>query len=304
MPRRYFYSADDIKKAYEQTADHVHTRNIITQYSVNRNDIRDIALEGLDLSWARHVLELGCGYGAFTKRLAGRLHHDAEIAGIDMVAENGPHFRAVVAALGYRCSFIHGNASLIKQMSADRFDLIIASYSLYFFPRLIKDIARILNHEGVFVVITHSRYSLAEILEFIPKSLAKMGLSRLRKTSLARLFDVISMENGYAQLANHFNRIETIHYQNRLMFSREDIKDCLDYIEKKDALLFKDIEDKYPQQKEAIRSHFYNDLKQYIMEKGFISVTKDDAIFRCFRPLITQRKKSEQGKKSKVISNL
>ncbi len=303
MPSRYLYSADDIKKAYEQTADHVRTRNIITQYSINQSDIRDIALEGLALSWARHILELGCGYGAFTNKLAGRLHHDAEITGIDMVAENGPHFYAVVDALGYRCSFIHGNASLIKRMATDSFDLVIASYSLYFFPQLIEDIARILNPEGVFVVITHSRHSLVEILEFIPKCLTKMGLGRPGRTRLARLFDVISMENGHRKLALYFDRIETVLYKNRLMFSREDIKDCLDYIMKKDTLLFKDIEDKYPLQKETIRSHFYNDLNQYIMEKGFLSVTKDDAIFRCYHPSIRQRRRPKRKKKPEVVSN-
>jgi SAM-dependent methyltransferase len=201
-----------------------------------------------------------------------------------MVAENGSPFCAVVAALGYRCSFIHGDASLIKRAASNSFDLIIASYSLYFFPRLIRDIARILHPDGIFMVITHSRHSLVEILKFIPRSLSKMGLAHSGKTSLARLFNVISMENGCERLAPYFSRIETIRYENRLMFSREDIKDCIDYIKKKDALLFKDIEIKYPQEKEAIRSHFYNDLNQYMMKNGSLSVTKDDAIFGASQP--------------------
>jgi SAM-dependent methyltransferase len=285
MPSHRLYSTDDIKKAYEQTADHVHTKNIITQYSTNPHDIKNIALDGLELSWVKHILELGCGYGAFTKKLSGRLNQDAEITGIDMVSENGPHFFATVIAMGYKCSFIHGHADLIKQMPSDSVDLVIASYSLYFFPHLIREISRILNPKGVFIAITHSRYSLQEVLHFIPSSLMKMGLARLAKTRLARLFGAFCMENGQSQLAPYFNKIEVIVYENRLMFNGENLKDCLDYLEKKDSLLFKDIEEKYPEQRKEIQLHFYKELCQYVEEKGVLSITKDDAIFRCFQPV-------------------
>lgn len=285
MPDHSLYSIEDIKKAYEKTGDHATTRNIITRYSTNPDDIRDIALNRLNLSWASHVLELGCGFGAFTGKLAGRLHEDAEITGIDMVAENGPPFSATVAAIGYKCAFIRGNADLIKKMRTGGFDIIIASYSLYFFPDLIGDISRILKPGGIFIAITHSRRSLEEVLQFIPTSLAKMGLDHPGETRLARLFGAFSMENGQAQLTPYFRRIDVIIYENRLMFSKEDFGDCLDYLNKKDSLLFKDIEETYPRQREVIKSRFYDDLKQYTEGKGFLSITKDDAVFRCLEPL-------------------
>jgi SAM-dependent methyltransferase len=285
MPDRSLYSIEDIKKAYEKTGDHATTRNIITRYSTNPDDIRDIALDGLDLSCASHILELGCGYGAFTGKLAGRLHEEAEITGIDMVAENGPPFSATVAAIGYKCVFVRGNADLIKKMRTSHFDLIIASYSLYFFPDLVGDVSRILEPGGIFIAITHSRRSLEEVLQFIPKSLANMGLASPEETRLARLFRAFSMENGQAHLAPFFRRVDVIIYENRLMFPKEDFGDCVDYLNKKDSLLFKDIEERYPHQREAIKSHFYDDLRLYAERKGGLSITKDDAVFRCFEPL-------------------
>ena len=49
------------------------TRCLIARYSINRRDIREIALEKLDLSSFKDILDLGCAYGFFTERLAGRL---------------------------------------------------------------------------------------------------------------------------------------------------------------------------------------------------------------------------------------
>ena len=67
------YSADDIAKTYEKVHDHKLTKNIISTYSTNRIDVRELALSNLDISNAEKVLDLGCGYGLFEEKLKGRL---------------------------------------------------------------------------------------------------------------------------------------------------------------------------------------------------------------------------------------
>jgi SAM-dependent methyltransferase len=294
MSSNCLYSANDIKKAYEKTRDHVYTKHLIVKYSTNPEDVRNNALEGLNLSRMTHVLELGCGYGAFTKGLVGALGHGAEIIGIDMVPENGPLFLSTVASMGYRGKFVHDRADLIYTMGDGRFDLIISSYSLYFFPHLIPEIARILNPGGVFVAITHSEYSLREVLKLIPSCMCELGLMPLEELSIERLLRTFSMENGCRQLQPHFGRIETTVYRNALLFPDESMDDCIDYLEMKKALLFKDIEDRYPSYLDEIKLKFYKGLRMQSDRTGFLSITKDDAIFHCFNP----KRTGDHGRKS------
>jgi SAM-dependent methyltransferase len=285
MKSHSLYSVDEIKKTYEQTNDHVHTKFIITKYSTNQRDIRTIALNGLDLSHALHVLELGCGYGSFTKNLVGRIGHGAEIIGVDMVPENGPIFLSTVEAMGYRGNFINDSAELIRHMGDSRFDLIIASYSLYFFPHLIKEIARLLNPtNGIFITISHSKYSLGEVLRLLPKCMEELGLEPIQKTSIARLFETFSLEDGLELLQPYFQKTDKIVYENALLFSKENIVDCIDYLEKKSTLLFKDVLEKYPLQLEDIRRKLYENISKHAEEKGQIAINKDDVIFQCSGP--------------------
>lgn len=285
MKTNGLFSEYEIKKTYEQTGDHVHTKYLITKYSSNPYDVRDIALQGLDLSGAAQVLELGCGYGSFTRNLAGLLDRKAEITGIDMVPENGRPFLSSVESMQYTGRFICDRADCIKDFADDLYDLIIASYSLYFFPHLVEEIARILKPEGVFITITHSQYSLQEVLHLIPESMKNMGLDPIEKTTIARLFEAFSLENGRKQLAPHFGRIDEIVYENVLRFPPDGIQDCIDYLEKKKFLLFKDVAERHPLKIEQVKNGFYDSLHTYAREKGEILLTKDDVIFHCFDPL-------------------
>ena len=76
MAKNHLYSTEDIKKTYESIQNHIRTKHIILNYSRNAGDIRKIALEGLDLSRVKRVLDLGCGYGFFTESLKGLLKND------------------------------------------------------------------------------------------------------------------------------------------------------------------------------------------------------------------------------------
>ena len=132
------YSPEDIRSTYEIIREHKLTRSIIQRYAANSLDIREVALRTLDLSRVMTVLDVGCGYGFFIEKLGGRLHKDAMILGIDAVdRENRAAFLETVEELGYRGEFIHARADCIGEMSDSCFDLVIASYSLYYFPHII-----------------------------------------------------------------------------------------------------------------------------------------------------------------------
>lgn len=278
------YSTDDIRKTYEIIHDHKFTKEVITRYSCNNEDIRAVALEGLDLSHCRNVLDLGCGYGLFVERLKDKLSPEASITGLDVLESNRTAFLHTLELSGLKGEFIKGGADLIRIIKAASFDLIIASYSLYFFPHLIADIARLLKAGGIFITITHSRFSLQEITALIPESMAQIGLDPPAQIAITSLFNSFSLENGGALLSPYFKEIETIAYPNAMVFPASEINDCIHYLTKKRHLLFKEVAESHPEKVDEVQRHFYQRIHHLAHQQGTFTITKDDAVFRCFYP--------------------
>jgi len=299
MTKNHLYSAEDIKRTYESIQNHKRTKHIILNYSKNGGDIRKVALDGLDLSKVRRVLDLGCGYGFFTESLKGLLKKGAFIVGMDLIdGRNRDSFLTTVAGMGYRGEFIADNANSIKTMGDSSFDLIITSYSLYFFPHLVAEIARILNDDGIFIALTHTEYSLQEVIQLIPRCIEGLGLVPPEEILISRLFKTFSMENGKAQLAPWFEKTEQIVFNNSLTFPSENVNDCIEYLERKRHLLFKDTQDNYPERIDDIISSFYGGILEFAQKEDGIALTKDDVVFRCYKP---RDSKSLQGLKKPRI---
>ncbi len=277
------YSQKDIQNTYEIIQEHMQTKNIIREHALNRQDIREVALSSLDLSGVKRVLDLGCGYGFFTEKLQGRLADGAHILGIDLVdRQNREVFLKTVDKIGYRGEFIRSQADIIRDMDESRFDLVVASYSLYFFPHLIADIARVLSPGGVFITVTHSRHSLKEATALVPRCMEIMGLTPPQEITINRLFQSFCMENGEERLNPFFGEVDRILYKNDLLFSLDRISECIDYLDKKRHLIFKDIMESHPQKMGDMLSSFHKMVFEQAKEQGRVVLTKDDAVFRCF----------------------
>lgn len=275
------FSEEDIRDTYREVYDLFVTRHIIKQYSSNKRDIRDVALEGLELSSVENVLELGCGYGFFVEKLLNRLSPDALITGIDLVENNREPFLQSVHASGYRGAFFRSRAEKIKEFTADSCDLIIASYSLYFFPELVKDISRILSPGGLFIAITHSSHTLEEAIKLLPQCLVRCGISIPDDFLINRLFRAFSLENGTGILEKNFSSVTRIIYENRLLFNRETVDDCIYYIAKKKHLFYKEVENRYPDRLLDIEACLAAEIYRTVKENSTIVLNKNDAIFHC-----------------------
>jgi ubiquinone/menaquinone biosynthesis C-methylase UbiE len=287
MSNNTLYTSKEITKTYEQVHDLLLTRYIIKAYSTNKQDIRDVALSGMKFQNVKKVLELGCGYGFFIEKLKGMLNDNAVVIGIDMVENNREPFLHSVASIHYKGEFITGQADIIKEMQNESFDLIITSYSLYFFPHLIRDIARVLSPTGVFIAITHSMHTLGEAIEMIKKCMEKTGIRIEQDTVINKLFYSFSLENGKEQLNNYFKRVQKETFKNSMIFNNFNIHDCIYYIQKKKNLIYKEVIERMPDKildtERCVESSIIGHTKKY----GTLILNKDDGVFRCFGPNIS-----------------
>jgi SAM-dependent methyltransferase len=247
-------------------------------------DIRDVALEGLPVGNSKRILELGCGYGFFIEKLKGLLHDSAVIIGIDMVENNREPFLHSVASIQYKGEFITGSADIIKEMPKASFDIIITSYSLYFFPYLIPEISRILAHDGVFIAITHSKDTLREAIQFIASCMQKFGIDKKDKSIINKLFLEFSGEDGKEQLDKYFSRVEKLDFKNSMIFPNDHIDDLLFYIEKKKNLIYKEVLDLMPEKLNDVRRCVESRIIASAKKHGSVTLNKDDTVFRCYQP--------------------
>ncbi|HJU40506.1 MAG TPA: methyltransferase domain-containing protein [Tahibacter sp.] len=101
------------------------------------------------LGAAPRILDLGCGTGEITRRLAER-YRDAELVGVDILESNLAIARDASAGLGARVRYEHGDAFALAYPDA-HFDLVVCrhlSQAVPDFPRVFDEITRVLRPGG------------------------------------------------------------------------------------------------------------------------------------------------------------
>lgn len=257
--------------SFESPVRHAAISELIRRRSVNRADVREVALAGLDLGDAKSVLDLGCGFGFMTEAIAPRVAADALIVGIDACEANEQPYLACVAASGRRGEFSCRRIESRLEWPDESFDLVLASYALYFFPEVVADIARVLARHGVFLAVTHTERSCRELLRAV-------GLPETN-APLLRTICGFSAESGAEQLSRWFDEVEHVRYENALVFDGDAPDDLLTFVRFKLPLLLPEITagDELP---ETIAQAVHS----YIEQDTPLRLDKEDAAFRCRRP--------------------
>lgn len=114
---------------------HASIAEIIVRHSTNNQDIRQIALAGLDLTTHRKILDLGCAFGFFSQALKEKVHPQAKITGIDVWADYQDQFIRTTQKAGMEAEFYATDINVLNKLAYSSFDLIICSYALYFSPK-------------------------------------------------------------------------------------------------------------------------------------------------------------------------
>ena len=250
---------------------HEHVSGIIRRRSTNVGDVRELALQGLDLARMRRVLDLGCGFGFMAEAVAERVAPDAEFLGVDLWSANENPFVRRVTARQRRATFEPLQIDSELPWPDHSFDLVISSYSLYFFPQVLSAVARILEPEGLLLAVTHSERSFLGLLHVLGLDAAESHL-----LALTRRF---SAENGQAQLERWFGEVTRLDYHNDLRFQADHCAELFAYLRFKLPFLVPGArsEDELPpaQVKRA---------RAALERHGELIVEKTDAVFHCRRP--------------------
>jgi SAM-dependent methyltransferase len=260
---------EDFTDPFARPDVHERAAAIVRRSSTNRIDVRDAMLDGLELSGVARVLELGCGFGFVSEAVARRVNPGAEIFGVDAVSANQEPFVQRVAATGRKASFVGRRLQASLPWPDRSFGLVVCSYSLYFFPEIVPDVARVLTRDGVFVAVTHRRDSFAEMFAWADLPREGSPLDGL----LSRFHD----EEGERLLAPHFGAIEHLAYPNTLRFGAAQFDDLLEYARFKLPLMAEPVD--------AERLEVLATSARRVLERdGRVDIAKHDGIFRCLRP--------------------
>ena len=258
--------------SFESPSWHAAVADIIRRRSTNRADVREVALDGLDLSFASAILDLGCGFGFMTEAVARRVAPDARIVGVDACSANEQPYLERVTGPSRVGRFIRRQIDKQLDWPDDSFDLIVASYSLYFFPEIIPEVARVLAPRGLFIALTHMEESCRDLLHAVG---VENTDSHLRPVS--RNF---SAENGGRLLAPWFGEVERVDSHNSLAFGAAEHDDILAYLRFKLPFLAPASEPG-----SELPEPLWRTIQASLSHQGRVVLAKNDAAFRCRKPL-------------------
>lgn len=245
---------DTLIASYGNEDLHRRVGEIIKARSRNQEDMRTVVKNSLEWSGIRNLLDLGCGYGWLEGSLDGGFE---TIVGVDALPENGEAFLSTVKAKADKTDFEQITLPAPLPFDAETFDLVIAAYSLYFFPGILPEAKRVLKPDGVFLTITHSEGMLEEGEEFF------------HFKNLRDLIEQFSAENGEGKLKEFFARVTFIDYLNSLVFDRERGHELALYVGFKAEFIAKDVDP----------AEVTERLMRELDERGSLSFNKNDRIF-------------------------
>ena len=269
-----------VVKVYGNINQHRSIADLIRKRSTNKRDVRDVALENINLNEMLTILDLGCGFGFFTEALKGRVPTRTAVTGVDLIPGHEPLYLQACAQAGVQCRFIPGNVSVITSFKDQSFDLVLCSYALYFFPEMVPHIARILKPGGIFTTITHDSQNMGELFDCIKNIMDRHYAQIEHLLPAERIIREFSAENGMAILAHWFGQVKTIDYPNALVYHMDDMQEIIDYFHFKSPFFLTgtNIEGK------DIAIHLPTLLQQKSHATNGVVISKNDRIFICSDP--------------------
>ncbi len=270
-----------LAEIFTDTLHHETVAGIVRAHSTNKLDIRNVALNGLQLQNSRIILDIGCAFGFFTRALKGRLNPGSNILGIDICTKYETSYLESCKMAGLQGIFSGLDKETMNSIALNSVDLVICSYALYFSPTIIPEISRLLKPFGLFIIIAHSKNHLKEIITFLRETFDILGIQKPDSFPCQDLIDNFNNSNGYRLLSPWFGRVEEKEYHNLLRFKISDFDDLEKYFKFKQAYYIPD----YLDNKDIVLNKVIIRLLEHLQSGSSFNITKDDTIFICKEPL-------------------
>jgi ubiquinone/menaquinone biosynthesis C-methylase UbiE len=265
----------NLAEVFFDTESHLKVARIILDHLINYKDIRNIALEGIEFSNVRKILDLGCGFGYFTRGLKYKVSTDTKIVGVDCYSKYRDLYLQACAESEIQGDFVGSGIAYINTIASDSIDLILCSYALYFFPDYIDQISRILKPKGIIVAITHARPHMKEFTRYVKDLLYNAGIDCQEPLPYESLIRSFSNENGEELLRAKFEDVTSINYNGQLLFKQDDFESLKTYFEFKRSFFIPCLESDIDKISTIILEKLEIDLKR--LEK--FEISKNDIIF-------------------------
>jgi SAM-dependent methyltransferase len=266
---------------FRDTNKHRATAKIIRKFSSNKSDIREIALSKISFEGKRRILDLGCGFGFFTEALQNKIQPGTLVTGIDCFDEYREPFLEVCKNIGAAGEFVNAKADIISTFEPESFDLILCSYSIYFFPEVLPLLRSAIKPSGSVILIVHSSIHLKELSQLVLKFINESGYKIKNELPYNSLISNLNAENGTALLGAFFSKTIKIDFFNKLVFPQAPTKVLIDYFRfKRSFFIPQDLTGKYS----LVRFIETQLAKKCQQDKGF-KVNKNDAVFICENPV-------------------
>jgi ubiquinone/menaquinone biosynthesis C-methylase UbiE len=276
------YPAGKLSEVFRNIGGHFESSEIILAHSTNKEDVRDFALRNVNISHALQIIDLGCGFGFFTQKLKGKISNQAVVTGIDCFAEYRSPYIGLCTQSGFNGQFYDTGTAALDQFKPSSVHLIVSSFSIYFFPDVMAEVAEKLKETGTFIVITHFSSHLKEFTDMINETLKEMGYLVKEQLPHDKLIKNFPAEEGIERLSGHFRKIEKREYINELRFSSEaSVDQLMKYILYKRSFFVPEDISEDP----SLFMRVESKLREKITTMNEIRITKNDGVFICTHPL-------------------
>jgi ubiquinone/menaquinone biosynthesis C-methylase UbiE len=276
-----FYPADKLSMVFRNTSGHVESSEIIIAHSTNKEDIREFALHNLKFKNAISIIDLGCGFGFFTQALKGRISRQAVVTGIDCYPQYRESYLSLCRESGFNGRFYDSGIEALSGFQSGSAELILSSFSIYFFPEIMPKVVSLIKNKGTFIIITHYSTHLKELTSLIKEILNDLRVAQPEPLPHDRLIGNFPAEEGIDRLTGYFKKIEKRDYNNELVFNSESASELMKYVNYKKSFFLPETVLKNPKLSREAESMLLNKISKM---KEF-RITKNDAVYICTHPI-------------------
>ncbi|MGW4747286.1 class I SAM-dependent methyltransferase [Streptomyces sp. NPDC004290] len=251
-------------------------------FRTNPRSMVDHMRDNLRLTGTEDLLDLGCGNAFVLEHLRPSIA-DGTITGLDNAPAVLDAARRRMLGTATPCTWIEGSADDLSTLGDDSFDRVMANYMIHYVPDLdacFREVRRVMRPGGIFQLTTDRPDSMLEMYQVHFTALTEMGAPAdlHRATPKGRL----SLDNGRPQLERHFDRVETVTWQDQLRFT--DPEPFMEFYQVGHNHCCASSEPD-----ERLDEDFFTELRRRVRaqvvaaigEKGYFAVTKYTGSFLC-----------------------